>query len=531
MTARTTATALAASCLLLSPLLGSCGGAADLTGSDGSGGGNQVATKIEIVLAGALDDPQQTALYGYSAAGQLVRRVSGALGAGYGTGYPVLSPDRTRVAFTADKAGADRYQVFVADLASDAEPLAVTELPIGPGPTYVGDVKWSPDGTRLLLAGDLELDGDWGLYVVPAAGGPVVPLSDDSKHLYYATWFWSPTGTHVAWMETDAINGPLRQMVVAATGGTPVNVSGPLVAGGQLRTRQGLTPWSPDGSRLAFMGDKTVDEREDLFTVKPDGTGLTPVAVGASPAQDVAQFEWSPGSSLLAFRHGSELKTVAAGGGPLVTISAADEWVDVFHWRPGVDALFWSGHDVTADVDVLRGRPAGAPVTITYFSSAGPTDRVDRDWRFSPDGARIAFRVGVIDILEDHLRARCLALATPGVSVDLLPTLAPTGNVSDFALEWTPDGQALLLQAFLTDTSPEQLFLARADGTLTVQVSAAGGPEPEISDAAVSTDGTTLAWIEGYSAPFETLWIAPMATLTPVPVVAAGPELESVVGR
>lgn len=525
MRARTPLHGLTALGLLLLP---ACGGAGDVGGPDGGG---EPPAKVQVLLGAQLDEPGETALYGYAADGKLVRRVSGALGEGYGVKYPVLSPDRTRVAFAVDKAGVDRYQVFVADLASDAEPLAVTSLPVGPGVTYISDIDWSPDGTRLLLYGDLELDGDWGLYVVSALGGPVTPLSDDTKQVYYATWFWSPTGAYVTWMESDTVNGPRRQMVVPAGGGTPLNVSGPLVAGGQLRPRQGLTPWAPDGSRLAFIADKTVDERDDLWTVKPDGTGLTPVANGASPAEDVVQFEWSPTSSLLGLRYGSSLRTVPAAGGALVTVSPAGDWVVEFHWRPGQDYLAWSANVTPADHDVLRGKPAGPAVALTLFTSAGPSDRIDGDWRFSPDGARIAFRVGVLDALEDHLRARCVALATPGASVDLLPALTATGNVSDYSLEWNPTSDALLVQARLTDTQPEQLFVARADGTLTAQVSSAGPVEPEVSDAALSSDGTTLAWIEGYSAPHESVWIAPFAALTPSPLQASGPECDWLIGR
>lgn len=508
---------------LRAALAAALSGLAGLAGCGGGGGGPQ---PIAFVLQANLDQPDHSALYGFDRHGAFVRRVSGAPGAGWGVSEFEVSPDRSQVAFVADKLGPDLRQVFLADLEQGGEPVALTTPLPGAPKAYVGDIEWSSDGTRLLLYGDLLNAGNPRLWVVGLGGGAPVPLSAPAVQVYYSTWFWSPDGQWVTWMETDVINGPLRQMVAPAAGGAPVNVSGSLVAGGQLFTRQGRSPWAPDSSRLAFLADKTLDERIDLYSALPTGGAPTPLAQGASVSDDVVEFAWAPTSTLLAYRQGSALKTVPPTGGAQVTLSSANEYVQVFAWRPGQTQVAWSAHDNALDAEVLRLRPAGAPATITLYTSTGPMDEVDDDWRWSPDGERIAFRVGDIDIFEDHLRAFVVAVSAPGVTIPLVPGWLPTGDVSEYDLLWSPDSTRVVCRAQVDSTSPRQLFLTHVLTGLSYPVSSVDTAQEAVSDADFSHDGDSLCWIEGYSEPIERLRIADGDGNGAVTAVPAGPGRE-----
>src|SRR5262245_36565868 len=89
---------------LVGAVLSGCG-----VGGSGSPGIPAVpAGPVTVVLIGSLDKPDHDALYGYDANGNFVRRLSGAIGEGWGVDGPYWSPDRSRLAFTDDKETADR---------------------------------------------------------------------------------------------------------------------------------------------------------------------------------------------------------------------------------------------------------------------------------------------------------------------------------------------------------------------------------------------------------------------------------------
>ena len=181
---------------------------------------------------------------------------------------PRWSPDGRRIAFISDRSG--EKQVWVIDV-DGGEAHALTSGSLAPG-----ELCWSPDGLQLACVGkpqpkpgpdesDVRVisrlrykqdgegywDGRWKqLFVVAADGGaPRQVTRGDHDHLGPA---WSPDGRSLAYTGNPApdadLSGVSDVWVVPSDGGTP-----------SVRLTDGRGPaqlpaWSPDGTRIAYLG-------------------------------------------------------------------------------------------------------------------------------------------------------------------------------------------------------------------------------------------------------------------------------------
>ncbi len=137
---------------------------------------------------------------------------------------PTWSPDLQRIVF-GHSAGEEADQLFVVDV--DGTNLR----PLSPG----SDPSWSADGSTVVF-----WVYDKGIATVSAEGARLVsryrgPVAYDSRPAF------SPDGRWISFNTTDP-----SVLAIPATGGAPVVI----VPSGHYAT------WSPDGSKLAFVGGK-----------------------------------------------------------------------------------------------------------------------------------------------------------------------------------------------------------------------------------------------------------------------------------
>jgi Tol biopolymer transport system component len=170
---------------------------------------------------------------------------------------------------------------YLSILHADGSETRLNEDPMG-----ISSATISPDGTRVVFAGQYDLSG---LYVVDAEGGRPVPLPIPQAEEGASEPTFSPDGTQIAYL---AGNGE-AEVWVANADGTDAHeiladeptvfrgVSGPV--------------WSPAGDRIAIGVGTHERSGGSIYTFAPDGSDFTKVIVGGSSPY------WSPDGSQIAY--------------------------------------------------------------------------------------------------------------------------------------------------------------------------------------------------------------------------------------
>lgn len=328
-----------------------------------------------------------------------------------------LAPDGDQVAYIDDSSG--QLNLTVQPTGGGA-PRRLT----GFTDRVVSDVIWHPGGRSLVIEADREGDELRQLLLVDAAGGELQELTDHPEAQYNLGEF-SPDGTRLAYVGNDLVPGDQDILVRDMTSGT---VTRPFAGLGQLWTGE----WSPDGTRLSAVLTRAGFSDHVMYLVPVAGgepRPLTPL--------DGQAFYW-PG------------RWLPDGSGFLVQSNAGREHIGLAVLDAATGDLTWLE---TPEWDV----------TGAALSADGKTLM----WLVNVDGAA-------------ELRARDLTTGAPVAA----PAL-PTGEAS--SLDLSADGR-LAVMRLSTPTSPANVTMVDlADGTLrtlTAAVPAATDPdnlvEPEL---------------------------------------------------
>jgi Tol biopolymer transport system component len=157
-----------------------------------------------------------------------------------------------------------------------------TEMRLTNGIT-VQDASWSPDGERILLSQDGEID------VMDADGSGRRMLYRD-RDAYTVDPVWSPDGSTIAFTHL----GRTSELWVMGSDASDPHA---LVTEVSMHDySQNPASWSPDGTRVAFgaFGDDDLQ----VYVVNADGSGLTQLTHDPQTALNPS---WSPDGSQIAY--------------------------------------------------------------------------------------------------------------------------------------------------------------------------------------------------------------------------------------
>ena len=203
---------------------------------------------------------------------------------------------------------------------------------------------WSPDGKQIVfgnpyggleeIAGDTWIDF-FAIAVMDTDGSNRRQLTHPGRHQYEDSEpVWSPDGKRIAFRRWNGTARPRNKQAIFVLD----------VARGDVRR---VTPWnleagdhpdwSPDGRRILFRSAAS-DLFGDVYTVRPDGTGLTQLTRFSSRLE-VLSSSFSPdGKSIVLSRTGKgglpDLFVMRSNGTKLRQLTRTAKWDSHPDWGP-----------------------------------------------------------------------------------------------------------------------------------------------------------------------------------------------------
>jgi Tol biopolymer transport system component len=221
------------------------------------------------------------------------------LGPGPQSGWPVFSPDGTRIAFNSDRDDPDLardpaiWDIYTMDSSGGDVRKLTHAIGSAVDPAYSSDGKW--------IAYGWDAPGKEGIYVMSAADGgdvrrittrPADAQGDIGPH-------FSPDGNRLVF--TRVVNDRSAALYVVNLDGSGLARITPSSINAQEAS------WSHNGTRIAVYAESRGFPHESVWTMAPDGAGLTNLnTVATTPgAQDgFSDAVWAPDDSLIMVEHG-----------------------------------------------------------------------------------------------------------------------------------------------------------------------------------------------------------------------------------
>lgn len=396
---------------------------------------------------------------------------------GYELSEPAWSPDGSMLAFIGVETATGKTDLWTAN-ADGSDLTNVTD-----DDAVDSDPSWTPDGSTILFSTDR--DGNFEIYSIHPDGSGPERLTDDAAEDRDPDM--SPDGSTIVFVRIDpGFEAALWKMNADGTDAEALT-DGSFAA---------VTPaFSPDGTLIAFAG--APEEDFDLWTMLPDGSGLTLVAGG--PGDQTAP-TWE---TIVA---GDNLPPVAdAGeGGPLECTSPAGatatldgsastdpddteeasdivlyEWFEDF----GTDEEAFLGTGAVLDVPLDFGEHA---ITLQVTDSVGQTDWTE-----------------IFILVEDTTPPTLRLAVTPSMIWPPNHRMVPIHAVAEATDVCDPEPVVLLVDVTSNEdpnghgsghTSPdiEDADLGTADFDFSVRAERAGGGSGRIYTATYSATDASL---------------------------------------
>ncbi len=169
------------------------------------------------------------------------------------------------------------------------------------------DFAISPDGRFVAYLADQETKGTFELYTVPVGGGTVINISRQSGTILEVKEFaWAPNSSRIAFRAYNPITGNtggnIELLTNVTSGNSLITVSNFLPVGANVAAFE----WSPTSQLIAYTANTIVGSSRQfrLFAAPPNSENQAfPLSniPAATNTYTIGEFQWSPSGSIVAF--------------------------------------------------------------------------------------------------------------------------------------------------------------------------------------------------------------------------------------
>ena len=248
------------------------------------------------------------------------------------------------------------------------------------------DAHWAPDSTRIVFVSDrsgkeFDLTENENVWVTPAGGGPLEKITAQAGA--YGGPVWSPDGQRIAYLgDTDAEDIPL--LYIASLTGKPE-----APAGRDLDQPVNQLTWAEQGKALYFYSP--VHGETHMFRYELASGRATPMTTGARAVKSFTIHESSRTMAYLAndFEHLDDVWVRDISGGPerQLTHLNADLWAHLAIAR--VEPMTYrasDGWEVEGFLVKPVGWEAGKKYPMVLSIHGGPSGMYGVDWNHEFQG-------------------------------------------------------------------------------------------------------------------------------------------------
>jgi dipeptidyl aminopeptidase/acylaminoacyl peptidase len=296
--------------------------------------------------------------------------------------------------------------------------------------------------------------------------------------------------------------------------------------------------WSPDGTRLAFISDRS--DKRQLYVIDPKGgeaQRLTSVETG------INAFQWSPDGKAIAYtaaepksdeekerdKKYGEFVFVDEDKGPthlyLIEIATKDSRrltegqlaVGSFDWSPDGTSIAYdhridddpsNGH--TSDISIVDAKGVDRRKVVTQ-------DGPDSGPRWSPDGRRIAFETSMAEPSFYYTNTLIATVPAAGGTIDVLTR---TFDEDASLIDWGPDG------IYFAASERTWAHLHRVDPSTRTVTKLPHGPAAVSFGFTLSKDFKRTAYVNGTASDFAEVFVAELPAMNARKLTNLGAQLD-----